>query len=379
MFSGLLKPSRLEQLCINLTAETMQHFYNTHIFKSSIESCKEENIKSDITIDYFDNVPCIDFISSLVRTYFSLPHARFDVRNVSCLQRTGLLSMLDTESFTNGSPQSYVNKIKNQHESNARHFSVTDDSQEKYTNQLSHTRSEKGLDKSFGIRHFAGDVVYDVSDFLSTNRDAIPDDLVIVFHKNYCTFGFATHLFGMEFKTHFSQDLTPKGTNFRISPTHTEFNAGSLEPSSTLTQDFHTRLDNLLRILVHARPHFVRCIRVRLFRLHLNLTETAVSQTNHSETANLFDRQVVVQQLRALQVLETVHLMAGGFSHRMKWRAFKTRYHCLAPSSRLLKEDENVVDYCEVTFLICFIDSNFWITCVSVDSEVLHSSAKSIT
>ena len=33
------------------------------------------------------------------------------------------------------------------------------------------------------------------------------------------------------------------------------------EPVSTLTQDFHTRLDNLLRTLVHAKPHFVRCLR----------------------------------------------------------------------------------------------------------------------
>lgn len=60
------RPSRLEQLCINLCAETMQHFYNTHIFKSSIESCRDEGIKPDLEIDYVDNVPCIDLISSLV-------------------------------------------------------------------------------------------------------------------------------------------------------------------------------------------------------------------------------------------------------------------------------------------------------------------------
>ena len=73
-FTGILdmfgfedsKPSQLEQLCINLSSETMQHFYNTHIFKSSIESCREEGIASDVVIDYIDNVPCIDLISSLV-------------------------------------------------------------------------------------------------------------------------------------------------------------------------------------------------------------------------------------------------------------------------------------------------------------------------
>lgn len=67
------------------------------------------------------------------------------------------------------------------------------------------------------------------------------------------------------------------------------------EPVSTLTQDFHTRLDNLLRTLVHARPHFVRCLRA-----------------NGAEVAGRFDKAIVMKQIRSLQVLETVNLMAGG-------------------------------------------------------------------
>ncbi len=66
------KPSRLEQLCINLCAETMQHFYNTHIFKSSVESCREEDISLDVAVEYADNVPVIDLISSLVRQFNTL-------------------------------------------------------------------------------------------------------------------------------------------------------------------------------------------------------------------------------------------------------------------------------------------------------------------
>ena len=68
------KPSQLEHLCINLCSETMQHFYNTHIFKSSIESCREEGISSDVIIEYVDNVPCIDLISSLVRNRYIYSH-----------------------------------------------------------------------------------------------------------------------------------------------------------------------------------------------------------------------------------------------------------------------------------------------------------------
>lgn len=67
------------------------------------------------------------------------------------------------------------------------------------------------------------------------------------------------------------------------------------EPVSTLTQDFHTRLDNLLRSLVHARPHFVRCVKA-----------------NSAESPARFDRSTVMRQIRSLQVLETVNLMVGG-------------------------------------------------------------------
>ena len=50
----------------------MQHFFNTHIFKSSIESCREEGIQCELEPDYVDNVPCIDLISSLVQTSLSI-------------------------------------------------------------------------------------------------------------------------------------------------------------------------------------------------------------------------------------------------------------------------------------------------------------------
>ncbi|KAI1301352.1 Unconventional myosin-VIIb [Halotydeus destructor] len=317
-------PSRLEQLCINLCAETMQHFYNTHIFKSSIESCKEEGIKSDIEVDYVDNVPCIDFISSL---------------------RTGLLSMLDAESLVRGNAESYVAKVKAQHQHNSKYKDVTASILNIMSTSANFSKQQMQQDPShggrlFAVRHFAGDVVYDTTNFLTANRDTIPDDIVAVFHKSSCTFGFATHLFGMQLKTMFSQDGSPRGASFRISPTaHNDLQANAQVPSSTLTQDFHTRLDNLLRTLVHARPHFVRCIKA-----------------NDTESRNQLDRKTVIRQIRSLQVLETVNLMAGGFPHRVRFRAFNSRYRCLSPFERLKRSEDKVIDDCK-TILECFLDT----------------------
>ncbi|GFY45184.1 unconventional myosin-Vb [Trichonephila inaurata madagascariensis] len=292
------KPSHLEHLCINLCAETLQHFYNTHVFKSSIESCREEGVQSDLQVDYVDNVPCIDLISSL---------------------RTGLLSMLDVECSVRGSPDSYLKKVVAQHHHSHRFY------------------EQKSSERIFGIRHFAGRVPYDTTHFLETNRDVVPDDIVCVFHKTICNFGFATHLFGSELKALYAQETVPRGVSFRISPTaHTDLLNGD-EPVSTLTQDFHSRLDNLLRTLVHAKPHFIRCIKA-----------------NNNEQPNHFDRGVVVQQIRALQVLETVNLMAGGFPHRMRFKAFNIRYRLIAPFKKLKRTDDKSVEDCKL-ILECFM------------------------
>lgn len=64
-------------------------------------------------------------------------------------QRTGLLSMLDTEGSIHSTAESYVTKVKMQHKQNPRLFET------------------RTVDcRSFGIQHFAGRVTYDTSDFL---------------------------------------------------------------------------------------------------------------------------------------------------------------------------------------------------------------------
>lgn len=296
---------QLEHLCINLCAETMQHFYNTHIFKSSIESCREEGIICDTQVDYVDNVPCIDLISSL---------------------RTGLLSILDAECSKRGTAESYVAKIKAQHRNSQRLDRCT----------------EPNDPRIFVIRHFAGRVEYDASDFLDTNRDVISDDLVSVFSaKHSCSFGFATHLFGTELRALYSQETVPRGMSFRIAPTSLTDLLNGDEPVSTLTQDFHTRLDNLLRTLVMSRPHFVRCIR-----------------SNSNEKSNHFDKGAVVSQIRALQVLETVNLMASGFPHRMRFKQFISRYKMMIPFRSLRLCEENASEDCKL-ILDCAIEHPF--------------------
>ena len=242
--------------------------------------------------------------------------------------------MLDVECSVRGFPDTYVQKVKVQHKDNKKLFEP----------------KHCDLNRTFGIHHYAGQVVYDTSDFLDTNRDVIADDLICIFAREHCQFGFATHLFGNEIKALHATNVasgfggsppSPRGASFRISPTSTSHPDHQLlngdEPVSTLTQDFHTRLDNLLRTLVHAKPHFVRCIR-----------------PNEHESLTEFDRIHVTQQVRSLQILETVNLMAYGFPHRMRFKAFNSRYRMLAmPAKSLSRLEEKAVDDCEI-ILDCY-------------------------
>ena len=93
-------------------------------------------------------------------------------------------------------------------------------------------------------------------------------------------------------------------------------------------QDFHFRLDNLLRTLVHAKPHFIRCVRPNETESSSEFDRSLVSDSfesfdpvtslysDFSGTYLHFFISQVIQQVRSLQVLETVNLMAGGFPHR---------------------------------------------------------------
>lgn len=224
--------------------------------------------------------------------------------------------MLDTECSLKGTAESYVTKIKAQHHNSPR---------------LEIKISDINDSTTFTIKHFAGSVNYDTTDFLETNRDIIPDDLVSVFYKHTCNFGFATHLFGSELKALYALEPVPRGLCFRIAPTSQTDLLNGDEPVSTLTQDFHTRLDNLLRTLVHARPHFVRCIR-----------------SNHSNIEGTFERSAIINQIRALQVLETVNLMAGGFPHRTRFKQFLNRYKILAPLHLQTRTEDKILDDCKV-------------------------------
>ncbi|OQR66176.1 unconventional myosin-IXb-like [Tropilaelaps mercedesae] len=309
--------NRLEQLSVNLCAETMQNFYNLHVFKSSLDACGEEGVNCDFDIEYANSMPCIDLISHLVRTSARVFRAIVSDSVVSDSVRTGIMSMCNVECSVHGSPESFVDNLTARHQNNPIF----------YRPAPSHDGSYSPT--KFVVRHYVGSVVYDAADFLDCNRDEIADDLLCLFHKHSCNFTFVSNLFSAELKILYSHNNVARGARFRIcspSPSSwTNFDDNRAEPISTITQDFLTRVDKLWRKLVTAKPHFIRCIK-----------------SNDQEQPRQTERTCVMKQLRVLQVLETVNLMACGYAHRMRFREFNSRYSLLAPFKLLKRKEETM-------------------------------------
>ncbi|KPM08181.1 Myosin X-like protein [Sarcoptes scabiei] len=247
-----------------------------------------------------------------------------------------IFGLIDHESFENGNAESLIQRQSSIHNCNDRYIELSKNVI--YQNLIPNT---KKLRKSFGIKHFYGDVIYDASDFIESNSDLLADDIVSVFHKSQCSFGFVTHLFGSELRLLKQRGSVPSGMKFRTIPSSYS-DSNKSRSSTTFTQDFHNRLDNLLRTLVHARPHFVRCIKdLILFTLEF-------LKINDKEQQGYFDKFSVMKQIRALQVLETVNLMAEGLPHRMRFKTFIARYRILVQSNQLSKTDELTIENCKL-------------------------------
>ncbi len=136
------KLNSFEQLCINYTNEKLQLHFNEHIFKLEQEEYEREKIAWS-KVDFKDNVECIELIE---RT-----------------QPPGLLALLDEECrFPKASDDTFLQKIATAHGGH-KHFN-----------------KPKASRSNFVVKHYAGEVSYDVKDFLEKNRDTLQQDMAQV-------------------------------------------------------------------------------------------------------------------------------------------------------------------------------------------------------
>lgn len=199
-----------EQLCINLTNETLQGHYNHYIFTRDMEECRSEGI--DITsITFPDNKPCIDMISG----------------------KGGILALLDEECLLGKATDlTFLHKI-------CEKFAPPSTSGSKAAAAPTEgpmaffERPKLAKVPSFRVRHYAATVTYVVEGFLEKNRDTLKD-------------AFKT-LMGESTDTLIAALLPPVNIESNV-----KYTVGGF---------FKNQLKELMELINSTNPHWIRCVK----------------------------------------------------------------------------------------------------------------------
>lgn len=213
-----------------------------------------------------------------------------NVLNLISKKPEGILPLLDDESnFPKATDHSFLEKCH-------------------YNHALSDVYSRPRMSSmEFGIKHYAGQVWYTVDGFLDKNRDTLRSDVLDLLSGSRMTM--IAKMFSEvrnsadSFKTYSRSD----GRFVTMKPR-----------APTVATRFQDSLATLLETMSRCNPWFVRCIK-----------------PNNEKAPLKFDIPVVLQQLRYSGVLETVRIRQLGYSVRLKFQTFVSRYRCLLQGRRV--------------------------------------------
>ncbi|XP_031216105.1 unconventional myosin-X isoform X1 [Mastomys coucha] len=270
--------NHFEQFNINYANEKLQEYFNKHIFSlEQLEYSREGLVWEDI--DWIDNGECLDLIE----------------------KKLGLLALINEEShFPQATDSTLLEKLHNQHANN--HFYV----------------KPRVAVNNFGVKHYAGEVQYDVRGILEKNRDTFRDDLLNLLRES--RFDFIYDLFE-HVSSRNNQDTLKSGSKHR---------------RPTVSSQFKDSLHSLMATLSSSNPFFVRCIK-----------------PNTQKMPDQFDQAVVLNQLRYSGMLETVRIRKAGYAVRRPFQDFYKRYKVLM---RNLALPEDIRGKC--TVLLQFYDAS---------------------
>ncbi|KAK9238890.1 P-loop containing nucleoside triphosphate hydrolase protein [Lipomyces kononenkoae] len=272
-----------EQFCINYANEKLQQEFNQHVFKLEQDEYVREQIEWTF-IEFSDNQPCIDLIEA----------------------RIGILSLLDEESrLPSGTDDSWIQKLYT-------NFDV-----EKHKTYFKKPRFGK---TAFTVHHYAMDVTYDSEGFIEKNRDSVPDEHleILMASKN----DFLTEILKTSLDA--SKAETPQ-TAAKQAPGKRVGTASNRKP--TLGGIFKSSLIELMNTINSTNVHYIRCIK-----------------PNEAKEAWKFEGPMVLNQLRACGVLETIRISCEGFPTRWTFEEFVSRYYMLVNSSYWEKPIQDMAD-----------------------------------
>ncbi|XP_061283221.1 unconventional myosin-VI isoform X4 [Bos javanicus] len=271
-----------EQFCINYCNEKLQQFFNERILKEEQELYQKEGLGVN-EVHYVDNQDCIDLIEAKLM---------------------GILDILDEENrLPQPSDQHFTSAVHQKHKD---HFRLSIPRKSK----LAVHRNIRD-DEGFIIRHFAGAVCYETTQFVEKNNDALHMSL----ESLIC-----------ESRDKFIRELFESSTN---NNKDTKQKAGKLSFIS-VGNKFKTQLNLLLDKLRSTGASFIRCIKPNL------------KMTSHD-----FEGAQILSQLQCSGMVSVLDLMQGGFPSRASFHELYNMYKKYMPD-KLARLDPRL--FCKALF-----------------------------
>ena len=265
-----------EQFCINYANEKLQQEFNQHVFKLEQEEYLREQIDWKF-IDFSDNQPCIDLIEG----------------------KLGVLALLDEESrLPMGSDESFVTKL---------HHNYSGDKHKFY-------KKPRFGKSAFTVCHYAVDVTYESEGFIEKNRDTVPDEHLEVLKNTSNNFLGEVLEASATVRERDNASVAPK-------PGAAKPRGAAANRKPTLGGIFKSSLIELMTTINSTDVHYIRCIK-----------------PNEAKEAWKFEGPMVLSQLRACGVLETVRISCAGYPTRWTYEEFALRYYMLIPSTQWTTE-----------------------------------------
>ncbi|XP_053877846.1 unconventional myosin-VI isoform X4 [Malaclemys terrapin pileata] len=279
-----------EQFCINYCNEKLQQFFNERILKEEQELYQKEDLGVN-EVHYVDNQDCIDLIEAKL---------------------VGVLDILDEENrLPQPSDQHFTSVV---HQKHKEHFRLSIPRKSK----LAVHRNIRD-DEGFIIRHFAGAVCYETTQFVEKNNDALHMSL----ESLIC-----------ESKDKFVRELFESTTNNNKDPKQ---KAGKLSFIS-VGNKFKTQLNLLLEKLRSTGSSFIRCIKPNL------------KMTSHH-----FEGGQILSQLQCSGMVSVLDLMQGGFPSRASFHELYNMYKKYMPA-KLARLDPRL--FCKALFKALGLNEN---------------------
>jgi myosin-5 len=175
---------------------------------------------------------------------------------------------------------------------------------------------------AFTIRHYAIDVAYESEGFIEKNRDTVPDEHLEILKAS---------------RNRFLAEVLEVSTAAREKESASVQRPGAVAASGrrvvaavrkpTLGGIFKSSLIELMSTINSTDVHYIRCIK-----------------PNEGKEAWKFEGPMVLSQLRACGVLETVRISCAGYPTRWTYEEFALRYYMLVPSTQWTPEIRAMAD-----------------------------------